>query len=817
MKKLFRPERLLWVSLLFCLTLFAQTGARIAQIEIKHVGPPATSDAMVRSNIRVKEGDPYQRTRIDEDVKNLYATGFFYNIRIAQENVADGVKLTYVLQGKPTLNDIKFSGNKKYSNKKLTKKITSKVGEPLDDKKLFDDARAIEKYYEKAGYQKTTAKPVVSIDENVGRGSVTFEIAETHKIRIKDIKFEGVTGYKDKKLRKVMKTKRAWMFSWLTGGNVYKEEQFQDDKDRLIEFFQNEGYIDAEIKDVKFDTISKKKMNVRFIISQGQRYKVGDITFKGNKLFTTNDIFKGFTSEGRSRRMEMLVGKYFTPKGLNKDVDMIHDFYGSKGYIDARITADKIPNTATGTIDVVYDLDEGEKFYIEKIEIKGNEKTKDKVLRRELSVTPGEVFDMVKVKLSKERLEGLNYFEKIDTKAEGADVQNRKNLVVSVEEKNTGNLTFGAGFSSVDAVVGFVEVSQANFDLFHPPTFTGAGQKFRLRAQVGSKRQDYILSFVEPWFLNRKLAFGVDLYHRDLDYVSREDFYSERHTGASLSLTKALGSENLIGRVSYTVEQATLDQNPDSLKTRNVYSTSGSSPNWGPQVHNTSVPIPLPTDISQQFGSRLISKIGSSIAYDTRNSVLLPSRGQRTEFVNELSGLGGDVSLYKLELRSSWYFPGFWDGHIWEVIGRAGVVDTYGNGDRGVPKVPLFDRWYLGGLYSLRGYSYRDIGPKTTDPNYPGEPLGGDTYFFGSAEYSIPIIERLRFAMFYDIGNVYENAYSFNTVKGQATYSDDWGVGIRLNLPIGPLRLDYGIPITHDADTSGSGHFQFGVGYSREF
>ncbi len=811
MKKLFRPERLLWVSLLFCLTLFAQTGARISTIEIKHVGPAATSDALIRSNIRVKEGDPYQRNRIDEDVKNLYGTGFFYNIRIAQENTADGVKLTYVLQGKPTLNEIKFTGNKKYSNKKLLKKITSKIGEPLDDKKLFDDARAIEKYYEKAGYQKTTAKPVVSIDENVGRGSVNFEIKETHKIRIKAIKFEGVTGYKDRKLRKVLKTKRAWLFSWLTGGNVYKEEQFEDDKDRLIEFFQNEGYIDAEIKEVKFDTVSKKKMNVRFIINQGQRYKVGDIAFKGNKLFTTNDIYKGFVSEGKRQKMEMLVGKYFTPKGLNKDLEAIRDFYGSKGYVDAKVNADKIPNTTTGTMDVVYDIDEGEKFFIEKIEIKGNEKTKDKVIRRELSVTPGEVFDMVKVKLSKERLEGLNYFEKVEARPEGADVQGRKNLVIGVEEKNTGNLTFGAGFSTVDAVVGFVEVSQANFDLFKPPTFTGAGQKFRLRAQVGSKRQDYILSFVEPWFLNRKLAFGVDLYHRDLDYVSPQDFYSERHTGASFSLTKALGSENLIGRVSYTLEQASLNLNPDSLRNANV---KVKSPIWGTNL--VSRPAPLPPDIARQFGSRLISKVGSSIAYDTRNSAILPSRGQRSEFLTELSGLGGDVSLYKVEGRSSWYFPGFWDGHTWELIGRAGVVDTWGDGDRGVDSVPLFDRWYLGGLYSLRGFSYRDIGPKTSG-TYGGEPLGGSTYYFGSAEYSLPIIERLRFAVFYDIGNVYKDPFSFSKVPGQATFSDNWGVGVRLNLPIGPLRLDYGIPISHDNDTSGSGHFQFGVGYQRDF
>ncbi len=837
MKKLFRPERLVWVFLFLLLPLVAQTGTRIAKVEIKHVGPPAASDGLIKSNIRVKDGDMYQRARVDEDVKNLYATGFFYNIRIGEEQSTEGITLTYVLQGKPTLTDIKFTGNKKYSARKLSKKLTSKVGQPLDDKKLFDDARGIEQLYEKAGYQKTKAKPNVSIDENAGHGSVTFEVSETHKVRIKDITFEGVTGIKPKAMRKVLKTKRAWMFSWLTSGNVYKDEQFEDDKDRLIEFLQNEGYIDAEIKDVKFDYITPKKMNVRFIISQGQQYKVGNVSFQGNKLFNTNEILKGIVVEGRVERMQMLAGKFFTPKGLNKDVESLRDFYGSKGYIDAKIDAQKVPNTTTGTMDVLYDIDEANKSFVEKIDIKGNEKTKDRVIRRELSVTPGEVFDMVKVKLSKERLEGLNFFEKVDTKAEETDVPNRKNLVVGLEEKNTGNFTIGAGFSSVDSVVGFAEVSQANFDLFKPPTFTGAGQKFRLRAQVGTKRQDYLISFIEPWFLNRKLQLGVDLYHRDLNFVSKDDLYSERHTGATVSLTKALGNEFLIGRIGYTLESAGININDESLLSAVQKTTVNVPAHLAPPIIPGGAPIPvaatnytttnsvvqpLPDDIAQEAGSRIISKITASLAYDTRNNAMLPSRGERSEILGEFSGLGGDVSLYKLEARTAWYFPGFWDGHIWELVGRAGVVDTYGDGDRGTKRVPLFDRWYLGGLYSLRGFSYRDVGPKVRPTDVPGgiyagEPLGGDTYYFGSVEYTLPIIERLRFAMFYDIGNVYKDPFSFKRQPGQATYSDNWGLGLRLNLPIGPLRFDYGVPINHDDDTGGGGKFQFGVGYTRDF
>ncbi|MDQ6631072.1 MAG: BamA/TamA family outer membrane protein, partial [Verrucomicrobiota bacterium] len=235
-------------------------------------------------------------------------------------------------------------------------------------------------------------------------------------------------------------------------------------------------------------------------------------------------------------------------------------------------------------------------------------------------------------------------------------------------------------------------------------------------------------------------------------------------------------------------------------------------------LENVDVNIKSPNvspEIALEGGSRLVSKVGGSIAFDTRNNTLLPTHGQRTELLSELAGgpLGADTAFYKFEMKTAWYFPGFFDGHVLELTARSGVVNDYSSGDRGRPRVPIFDRWFLGGLYSLRGYRYRDIGPK----DFNGEPLGGETYFFGSAEYSLPIIERLRFAMFYDVGNVYRDAFSFDRDANQGAYSDNWGIGLRINLPIGPLRLDYGIPISHDPNTSGRGRFQFGVGYTREF
>lgn len=769
---------------------YAQVGQKIQHIEIRHVGPPAASESLIRANIRVKEGDTYTRTSVDDDVRSLYSTGFFYNIRVATEpNEKEGINLIYVLQGKPIISEIRFEGNKKYSRKKLIKKVTSKVGDPLDERKVFLDAQEMQKLYQKSGYQKTEVKGVARIEnEAAGRGTVSFEIHEAPKIRIAEVEFVGAKAFKQKKLRKVIKTRRWWMFSWITGSGVLKDEQFSEDREKLLSFYQNEGYIDFEIKEVKFDQISAKKMIIRFVVSEGQQYRVGSVELKGNTAFTSDDIMKGFVSEGKRLMPRMLPGAgktkqnpkgdIFTPKGLQADLEAIRDFYGSKGYVDTWVKPTKIPNTERGTMDVVYEIrdeDKGKSF-VERIDIKGNTKTKDKVIRRELAVSPGEAFDLVRVKISKGRLEQMNYFDKVDTEVQPTDVPNRKNLVIDVEEGSTGHVELGAGFSSIDSLFGFVGYREGNFDLFNPPYFRGGGQKFRVGATIGLLRKDYQISFVEPWFLNRKLAFGVDLFYSELNYYS--DLYDFTQAGVRFSLTKALPF-NLIGSVSYTLENIGLENVSDSA----------------------------PLVIKQEDRHQIISKVGTSIAYDTRNNALEPTRGQRTELMTEVAGgpLGMDDDFYKWEVRSSWFFPGFFEGQVWELVGRTGVAEPYGSSTR----VPLFERYFLGGVNSLRGYRYRTIGP-----HEDGEPIGGNTFYFGSVDYTIPIIDRLKFAIFYDIGNVYLKSYDFNF----ADYSDNWGVGIRLNIPrLGPLRLDYGIPINHTSDVSSSGKFQFSVGFTRDY
>ncbi len=796
---------------------------KVAKIVITNIGPQAVAEDLIRANIHVKVGDLYIRASVDKDVLNLYTTGFFSNIRVDEKLTDQGVILTYILEGKLRLNAINFEGNTKFKNAKLLKKVSSKVNEPVDETKLFDDAQQIEKQYEKSGYTHTTVKyELVNIDRETGREGVTFIVHETPKIKIVDVYFNGAHAFTQGKLRHVIKTRRHWMFSWITRSGIFKDDQFQDDQETLADFYRKQGYIDFDMKEPVITYPTPRTMRIEFQISEGRLYKVGSVTFKGNKLFSTDDLIRGFKKQHELSRSKAKIGVHglqadvgmtFKPDALNNDIQAIEDFYGARGYIDVRqggggLRVNRIPNTETGTMDLEYQIEEGERAYIEKIQIKGNVKTKDKVIRRELSVSPGDVFDMVQIRLSKERVEGLGFFDKVDTKPEPTpDIPNHQNLIIGVDEKSTGQLTFGAGFNTVESLSAFAELQQNNFDLFNPPYFTGAGQKFRLKVQLGLELEDYEAHFEEPWFLNHKLRLDVDLYRSVANFVNLDNLYDVTRTGMHVGLSRTLfGSDRFIGGIGYTLEDV------------GIINVSTNAPN---------------TILNEQ-GDVLVSRFIGSLILDTRGAGELPNKGQETSLTSTLTV--GDRNFEKIELRTSWYFKGFAEGHVLEVGGRAGVEQKLSSQD-----VPFYDRFYLGGQDSLRGFDYNGVGPReVTQDGQLYEPVGGDTYWLGYLEYSIPIVGPLRMAAFYDIGNVSAQPWSnrgfdvtgtsfvsgpppITVVNGHpfvgntGMFSDDYGIGLRLNIPhLGPLRLDYGIPIRHDPFNGSSGKFQFGVGFTRQ-
>ena len=759
----------------------------VREIVVRFIGPETVNRSVVLANIQTAVGKPRSRDVIERDVRSLIDTGYFSDVRVLEEPVTNGVRIVFQVQGKATIKEIIIEGEKRFKEARLMRECSQKVGDTMDERKAHDDARKMEELYQKAGYPDVKVTYDVSVDKETSKAVLKFEVHEGERVFIKQIQFTGNKAYSQDRLRKLFKTKRHWWGSWISGTGVLKDEDFKEDLDKLRDFYHNNGYIDMDIRGSHIERVGTKWIIIRIDLFEGAQYKVGAVTIEGNKLFPTTELEKC---------LKMTSGKIFTPKDMLADQKALADYYGARGYLDTDVRPVRAPNVETGRIDMTYAIHEGELTYIEKIDIRGNTKTKDKVIRRELAVRPGEIYDTVRVERSEERLKNLGYFSKVEATPEPTDVPNRKDLVFNLEEQRTGQVNFGAGFSSIDSLIGFVELTQGNFDLFNWPSFTGGGQKLRLRLQVGLKRQDEILSFVEPWFLDQKLQLGFDAYHHDLNYLSTQ--YDEERTGIALRLEKALNGF-LRGAIEYSLQDIFL------------------------KVDRSGSP-----ELQSQNGSNLRSAVAGTVTYDTRDNVFLTTRGMKTDLRAEVAGgpLGGDVSLYDLSAQSSVYFRFFESTNVLELAGAVRVVDAFGsslsagtnvvetivhkNGSvesvrRRVDPVPIFDRYFLGGANTLRGFAFRDVSPH--DPNH--QPIGGNTSVNATAEYTFPIIERVRGAFFFDIGNVYRDAYDFSF----SDLKSDAGFGVRLNLPIGPLRLDYGYPIMTDRESGHTGKIQFSVGY----
>ena len=743
-----------------------EIGRIVKEIEVRFAGARTSNDSVILANMRTKVGEPFTQTNSEDDVRALYATGLFANVRLIQETVGDGVRVVVLVQGKPKLKDVIFEGNAKYKSDRLKKEVKSKVGEVVSERQIVEDANALVEFYQKAGYHNVKVAFEIMPDEMTGQSIAKFVITEGDRVKIDHVNFEGNKAFTSKILRHKVETRNYNWLSWFTKKGFLKETVIEEDKDRLAEFYRSEGYIDAEVKDVKYDKPEKEKIVVTFFVYEGNQYKVGKLVVEGNQLFPTVDIQK---------KLAMKAGDLFTPGGLQKDIKAIQDLYGARGYIDCNVRPTRGANVTTSTMDVNLAIREGDMAYLDLIEIRGNIKTKDKVIRREIATVPGEIYNSVKVDASKQRIENLGYFSHVTATPEDTDIPNRKNLVLAVEEQRTGSFSFGAGFSSVDSILGFAEVTQGNFDIANPPYFTGAGQKARVRAQFGARRQDFLASFTEPWFMNKRLAAGFDLFFNDANYLSA--IYNQRTYGGDVRLGTGLGEFNRAD-ITYKIEQ---------VEIYNI--SSGAS-----------------QAIMQESGTRSKSSVGLNLSRDTRDNLLLPSKGYKAELWSEVAGgpiLMGQTDTYKVGVSGQIYFlMPWWEKNILSFNGSTGVVEIWDQGTR----VPLFDRWFLGGPNSVRGFKFRDIGPKD-GPG--GEPIGGKTMAFLQSEYSVPVIDRVRVATFMDFGQVWANAYDWSSsapVIGA-------GIGLRLNLPIGPINLDYGWPIRKDSNiTSDSGQFSFNVG-----
>lgn len=747
----------------------------IRSIDVEYTGPATVSKERILAQLRTTVGQPYSDAIVEQDIRQLYSTGTVRNVRIFGQPEGDGVKVIVAVQTRSVVREIEIDGAHKVDAKRLRKDLVVKINSSVNEEQLEQGRQKIIETYKGRGFNDVSVQfRVDPIEESRGTSRVVYTIEEGIKGAVRTVRFEGNEHFKDTVLRKQMKTKGKTLIAFIDKSGRLDEVQLQQDLDSIKDFYQNHGYIDVEVKDVRTEH-EKGPIVITIAVVEGQQYHTGRITFSGYKM-TTEDKLRIIT--------KMKEGGIYSPKALHDDAKAIADAYGTGGYVDLVVLPEASPG-GPGRIDVHYKIEEGNRSFVQRINIIGNTRTKDKVLRREVLIAPGDVFNTVRVEVTKKRLENLGYFAKVETYPEDTGVPGRKDLTVQVEEKRTGSLSFGGGFSTVDSLVVFAELTQGNFDLMNWPGFTGGGQKFRIRAQVGTQRKDFIIALTEPYFLDRRLSLGGQLFYTEANYLS--SVYDQRNYGMAVELRKPLGAY-FYGTLGYRLEEV------------DIFNVSSSASD----------------QIQAEAGTTVNSEVLGSLVFDKRDNPLLTRKGTRISFSPYIAGgfLGGDNQIYGGDVEGSQYFSLPKD-LILLFNAEAAVVDVWG----GVPEtfqydsgtktttisnVPIYDRLYLGGSNNLRGFAFRDVGPR----DHSGEPIGGQSMARFTTELTFPIIEKARGAIFYDTGFVNADPYDFGT----SHVASDVGIGLRLDLPIGPLRVDYGIPIQTDGRSS-SGHFNFNVGY----
>lgn len=750
------PRRVLIMTFFLCTifvnALFAQATRRVVR-EVEVINNKVVSSQSILSKLQTKRGSKYSPVVLSDDIKRLYATGLFRDVSADIVEEEAGIKVVFNVSEKPVLEKIIFSGNRKLKTKKLFSLMKIKKGEIFDQVKLKEDLDELKDFYEKKGY--SLANIDYDFKEEDSKVAVVITINEGQRIRVRKIDFDGNKAFKDKRLLKLIKTKRK---TWFNSG-FFKEDVLEEDEDRIISFYRIKGFIDVKVKSLIDYDKKKTRMFITFLIEEGKQYKVGKVELTGNTVFSSEELKKDL-------RLQQDV--VYSEGKLREDISKVQSYYFDEGYIACLVKADTLLNPDTGGVDVAYSIKEGKVAYVNKINVQGNTRTKDVVIRREMRLFPGDRYNGEKLRRSRQRLYNLGYFEEVtfDTKDEPTTLPDKYDLDVFVKETKTGEFSFGAGYSSIDRFIGFIDLTQRNFDLFDFPTFTGAGQRFRIRMEFGSERKDYELGFVEPWFLGYPLSVGFNLYSRTRDWEK----YDEKRVGGNVFISKELG-EFWRTKLTHRYES----------------------------VRITDITFDASQAIKDEEGKNFISGLTLEIIHDSRDNIYNPTTGFYNLFSIEYAGgmLDGDKDFIKYQTRQSKYFP-IGEKAVFELKARAGLVEAFDDSR----DVPIYERFYAGGANTIRGYKERRIGPEGAF----GDPIGGRIKAIFNAEYTYSLAKNLKWAFFYDLGNIWadHDAFDWDNLKLRAGI----GTGMRVKTPLGPIRLDYGYALNpKEGDKRGRFHF----------
>lgn len=719
---------------------------RIAAVLFK--GNTKIEDNAILNVIKSTKGKVFTESDLTADIKAVYRMGYFSDVAADVSDGPDGKLITFTLKERPTISEIIIRGNDKVSTDDIKAALTVKTRQVLNMDKVRTDIAKIKTLYDEKGFFNAE---ISHASEPKGDREVrlVFDIKENERLYIQSIRFEGNQAFTEKQLKDLMQTSETSIFRYFTDAGVLKIEKLREDINKLKVFYLNNGYIHAQIGDPEV-THDKKGIYVKIAINEGKQFKVGKVEILGDTLTVSR--------EEMITKLKVTQKDYYDREAVIKDIEYLTRMANNDGYAYADVTPLVSPREKEQRVDVSYAIKKGIQVYFNRITISGNTKTRDKVIRRLLAMTEGDLYNSDKMKSSFERLNRLRFFEEVNFQTEKGPEESLTNININVKEKPTGMFSIGAGYSGNEGAMLMAQVSQNN--LF------GRGQTLSLNARLGSELNSLELSFTEPWLFDMPLWSKTDIWNLYKEF----DTYNLYTRGLGTTLGYPV-FEKVSGYIGY------------KLSFNDVQDVD----------KNAALAI------KEQEGESTQSGVTVSLSRDVTNDAIFPSRGSRNRATVEQYGLifGGDVDFARFSLSTSWFYPVFED-YVFNVRARGG----YELGESGQP-VPIYERYILGGINSLRGL--RDVGPK--DP-VTGDVIGGTTMFTASVEFLFPLIKDagMKGLFFYDTGNTWESGYHFDDLRHTA------GAGIRWYSPIGPLRLEWGYVLDREEGESAS-RFEFTIGW----
>ena len=707
-------------------------------------GNRRVQDAVILGRVKSTVGSAFNPTLLAEDIRSIFGLGFFDDVQLRVEDFEGGVKVVFVVTERPFVRDIDFVGNKKADRDTLQEKIDIKLGSvynPVDVQRAVDKLRD---YYEDEGYFEVQITPTV---EKFADGDVRliFNIVEGRQITIDKIVFRGNKGLTDAQLKDAMETKERQYF--ILRGKVQRQ-RLESDIDRIIALYNDNGFIQARVEshDVAIDR-EQARVTITIVVVEGPQFRVGEVKVTGVTLLPELEV---------ERQILLKPGDVFSLTRVRDSVQGILNLYSTIGRASAEVTPRRDQLTEISQINLTFEITEGPEVYVERINISGNVRSEDKILRRELPLHEGDLYTLQKKDRARQKLVNLGYFESVNvTTQPGSD---KTKIIVNVEvvERPTGIFSIGGGYSSADSLVGTIDLAQRNF--------LGRGWEVAIRIRAGATTQQGTISFTEPWLFDRPLSAGFDIYKSIRNYQD----YTYDTTGLNLRLSHPF-AEYWRWLLGYRVSQDDISN-----------------------LSDTATP-----ELVDQKGTTITSAVSGSLTRDSRDVVAAPSRGGQTTLTMDFAGLGGDSQFFKATVLQT-YFKPLWFGHVLGTRAEAGYGTGWGGQD-----FPLFERFYLGGPNTIRAFKFRSVSPVDS----AGFKTGGTSEVLGNVEYVVPLPFGLRVAAFFDVGNVYGFGTSFDPTD--LRYGP--GGGIRWQSPFGPIRVDYGFNIDRRAG-EGPGAFHFSVG-----